>query len=155
MDPTKTTAKERATSTSRVPKAAGKPAAAPTKANAPAPKPRVRFLPGQCHYRNEAGKAICNEPRPADKPSHLLCDKHEALWRTGKLRLTQAGTARLMARLEAAKLNPPTPTAKPAKAAPKPATKKARVQPAQVAKIPPQNHAAPLPEATVVKVEPA
>lgn len=150
----KATPKQRATSTPRAPKPAGKPAPVPAKATTPAPKPRLRFLPGQCHFRNEAGRAVCKEPRPADKPSHLLCDTHEALWHAGKLRLTQAGTVRLMARLEAQKLDPTMKTAK--KSTPKPAAKPARktgTKPAQVAKIPAQNTTPKLPEATVAKVD--
>lgn len=87
----KTTAKDRATSTPRASEPAPAKPTAKTSANTPAPKSRLRFLPGQCHFRNEAGKAACQRPRPAEKPSHRLCDVHEALWHAGKLRLSPAG----------------------------------------------------------------
>ena len=154
MDPkattTKTTAKDRATSTPRVQKPAGTTPPAKAIERAPAAKPSRRlFLPGQCHFRDEAGRAVCKEPRPADKPSHLLCDRHEALWHAGKLRLSAAGKVRLFARVEAAKLDPKLAK----KVAPPKPVAKARTRPAHVATIPPQNIAPKLPEPTVKVVE--
>jgi hypothetical protein len=152
------TPKQRATSAPRVsaPASATPPAKATrstTAAKTAAPvAPRSRFAPLQCHWRDADGVASCKEKRDPTKPRRLLCAKHEYEYHHGGFRLSATGTVRMLARLEAAKLDPTVAakgTKAPAKKAPAPRStaSKARPRPAQVAKIPPQNVAPALPPA--------